>query len=105
MDPAPGNNPYASPTSNIGNSQQKPGRGTLVLIFGILGIAVCFAFGIAAWVMGKADIREMDAGIMNNSERGITQAGYIIGMVAVIINVLVFGIILLAIIGGAASSM
>jgi predicted RNA-binding Zn-ribbon protein involved in translation (DUF1610 family) len=58
-----------------------PHRGGLVLAFGILGWVVCFGFGIAAWVMGNHDLREMDAGRMDPAGEGLTRAGKIIGIV------------------------
>ena len=60
----------------------RPHRGTMILIFGILGLVVCFPFGIAAWVMGSNDLREMRAGRMDPSGEGVTQGGRICGMVA-----------------------
>jgi len=73
-------------------------RGTMILVFGILGLVVCFPFGIVAWVMGNADLKAMNAGTMDPEGRGTTQAGKIIGMIATILNVLGFiiGILFLA---------
>lgn len=42
-------------------------RGVTILVFGILGLLVCQLLGIAAWVMGNEDLREMDAGWMDPS--------------------------------------
>jgi len=77
----------------------KPHRGGVVLALGILGIVVCFICGIIAWVMGNNDIREMNAGTMDSSGRGLTQAGKICGMISVIlwivglvVWVLIFGL-------------
>jgi len=66
----------------------KPHRGTLILVLGILGLVVCGPVGIAAWVMGNADLKEMDAGTMDPSGRGTTQAGKICGMIACILMIL-----------------
>jgi len=55
----------------------------MILIFGILGVVCCVAFGIAAWVMGNGDLSEMDAGRMDATGRGLTMAGKIIGIVSV----------------------
>lgn len=74
----------------------KPHRGTLVLVLGILGIVSCFPLGIAAWVMGKRDLKEMDAGTMDASGRGNTNAGRICGM----IGTLLAGIVILLVIVG-----
>jgi hypothetical protein len=68
----------------------KPHRGTLILVLGILGLIVCMPLGIAAWVMGSADLKEMDAGTMDASGRSMTQAGKICGMIATILCVVAF---------------
>ena len=68
------------------------------MTLGILGIACCFICGIIAWVMGKNDLREIDAGTMDPTGRGLTNAGKICGMISVILAcVAVVGKILLAI--------
>ena len=83
--------------------QMRPHRGVLILVLGILGFLVCIICGIVAWVMGNADLKEMDAGRMDPSGRGLTQAGKICGMVAVILNIVVIGIwLVFAVILGAA---
>ena len=44
--------------------------------------------GIVAWVMGNGDLKEMDAGRMDDSGRGMTQVGKIqLGMVATILAI------------------
>lgn len=76
----------------------KPHRGTLILVLGILGLLVCGPLGIAAWIMGAADLKEMDAGTMDPSGRGNTNAGKICGIIATvltILSVIVVGIIFL----------
>ncbi len=86
----------------------KPHRATLVLVLGILGLVLCVICGIIAWVMGNADLKEMDAGTMDPSGRGMTQAGKICGMVGCIINLVVVGLWILMVVGaivtGAATS-
>ena len=66
----------------------KPHRGTLILVLGILGLVICGPLGIAAWIMGNSDLKEMDAGAMDPSGRGTTQAGKICGMIATILMIL-----------------
>lgn len=75
----------------------QPHRGVLILVFGILGLVVCFPFGIAAWIMGSGDLRAMRAGRMDPTGEGMTQAGYIIGIVATIMALLavVVGLIII----------
>jgi hypothetical protein len=76
----------------------KPHRGTLILILGILGLVVCGPLGIAAWVMGAGDLKEMDAGTMDPAGRGATQAGKICGIIGTILMIIgvVIGILVVA---------
>jgi hypothetical protein len=73
---------------------QKPHRGTMILVFGILSWVCCFIFGILAWVMGNRDLREMDAGIMDPAGRETTKAGRLVGMIHIIVACCVLGIYL-----------
>ena len=63
----------------------KPHRGTLVLVLGILGLVICAPCGIAAWIMGGSDLKEMDAGTMDPSGRSLTSGGRICGIIATIL--------------------
>jgi len=65
----------------------RPHRGVMILVFGILGLLCCIVFGIVAWVMGNGDLKEMDAGRMDPSGRGLTQAGKICGIVSVALQI------------------
>lgn len=60
----------------------KPHRGAVILAFGILGLVVCQLFGVAAWVMGDNDLKEMSSGYMDPSGRDLTQTGRILGIVS-----------------------
>ena len=68
----------------------KPHRGTLILVFGILGLVICLPLGIAAWIMGSGDLKQIDAGTMDPSGRSMTSAGKIIGMIATILGIIGF---------------
>lgn len=59
----------------------KEHRGVQILVFGILSFVVCPFFGVAAWLMGDTDLREMAQGRMDPSGRDMTKAGRICGMV------------------------
>jgi hypothetical protein len=77
----------------------RPHRGGLILALGILAFVLCGIFtAIPAWIMGNSDLKAMDAGQMDPSGRGLTQAGKIFGMIAILLNVvgLVVVIILVA---------
>ncbi len=84
------------------NGHQKPHRGVLILVFGILSWAVCLIFGILAWVWGNTDLQEMDAGRMDPSGRGLTQAGRIIGMISVLLTVAVILLLVVLLLAGVA---
>ncbi|MDA1052059.1 MAG: DUF4190 domain-containing protein [Planctomycetota bacterium] len=103
---APVANPYTSPRA-AGRSAgpYRPHRGGMILTFGIVGVLCCQIFSIAAWVMGHADMKEINAGSMDPEGRGLTQAGMIIGIVGTILFVLGTALLILfvafAVIGGA----
>ena len=58
------------------------GKTTLLNLLAGIPAVIC---GIIAWVMGSADLKEMDAGRMDPSGRGSTNAGKICGMISVIL--------------------
>lgn len=70
----------------------KPHRGSLILVLGILSLIMCQPLGIAAWIMGNGDLREMDAGMMDPEGRQLTVAGRICGMIASIL--LIVGLVI-----------
>ncbi|MFB0552760.1 MAG: hypothetical protein ACETWQ_05530 [Phycisphaerae bacterium] len=89
-----------------GQQPLKPHRGGVVLALGIIGLVVCFICGIIAWVMGNNDLKEMAAGTMDLSGRGLTQAGRICGMISVIIPIVVICLwLLMAIFIGAGEAL
>lgn len=70
-----------TPPFTQGTQGLAPHRGGLILALGILGIVLCGICGIIAWVLGNNDLKEMDAGRMDPSGRGTTQAGKICGII------------------------
>ena len=82
----------------------RPHRGVLILVFGILGLVLCFPFGIAAWIMGNGDLKEIKAGHMDPTGEGLTQAGRICGIVATILAVIGMLVFFLMLIFGAFAS-
>jgi len=60
----------------------------MILVLGILGLVFCQILGIVAWVMGNGDLKEMDAGMMDPTGRGTTNAGRICGMIATILLII-----------------
>jgi hypothetical protein len=75
----------------------RPHRGVVVLVMGILSLFCCgVIFGPIAYFMGTSDVRAMDAGAMDPSGRGLTQAGRIIGLIGAVLALV---LILLNILG------
>ena len=69
----------------------QPHRGALILILGVLGFVCCQLFSVAAWIMGYSDLQAINAGRMDPSGKGLTQAGMIIGIVGTVLMILVLG--------------
>lgn len=84
-------------------------RGGMVMAFGIISIVAIFVsggaffavgpfagmgsifgliFGIMAWVMGGKDMREINSRRMDPDGRGLTQAGYYMGIIGTILHLL-----------------
>ena len=77
---------------------QKSGNGILILILGILSfVGFGCVTGLPAWIMGNSALKAIDAGEADASERGMVQAGRILGMVAclvVIAVIVIWGVFL-----------
>ncbi|MFN3690639.1 MAG: DUF4190 domain-containing protein [Fimbriimonadales bacterium] len=61
---------------------------TTILVFGILGLVLpCIGvpFGVAAWIMGNAALRELNAGFGDPSLRSQVEAGRILGIIGTIL--------------------
>lgn len=78
----------------------KPHRGTTVLVLGILGIVACQPLGIAAWVMGNNDLREMNAGLMDPSGRDTTSAGRVCGIIGTVLMILWLLVVMVVLVMG-----
>ena len=80
----------------------EPHRGPLILVFGIISLAALFLnmcyglgiliglpLGITAWVLGSGDLRKIKKGEMDEEGLGMTQAGWICGIIGTILQSLV----------------
>lgn len=108
-----GNNPYAAPQGPATQGaygeyyQTTPHRGGMLLAMGIIGVlgvllSLPFAFccmplgaGIAllnfgltvpAWLLSRNDMKALQAGALDPSGRGVTQAAFILGLCGTIGN-------------------
>jgi hypothetical protein len=78
-----------------------PHRGTMILVFGILGLVCCAVFGIVAAIMGTNDLKEMQAGRMDRSGESLTRVGQILGFVSIGLTVVgVIGWVIMLALGG-----
>ncbi|OHE77902.1 MAG: hypothetical protein A2107_05480 [Verrucomicrobia bacterium GWF2_62_7] len=75
----------------------KPHRATLILVLGILSLVLCAPLGIAAWIMGNADLKEMDAGTMDPVGRSNTSAGRICGIIGTVLLIIGVGAMIIGI--------
>ncbi len=60
-------------------------RAILALIFGILGLMSMGLFAIPAWILGKAERQAIESGASPDSGRGMAEAGYILGIIGVVL--------------------
>ena len=88
--------PKPTPPPQADLKHYEPHRGVLILTFGILGVACCFPFGIAAWVMGNNDIKQIEAGTMDPTGKGMTNAGKICGIIGTVLGIFCSGLQLLS---------
>lgn len=73
----------------VGGHRFRPHRGTTILVLGILSLVIgCFGWvlGIIALKMANSDLREMNAGVMDPSGRGLTDAGRICGIIGIVLH-------------------
>ena len=66
-------------------------NGALILVLGILSLVSCGCLtGIPAWVMGNTALRELDSGYGDPQERGLVQAGRILGIISTSLCIALF---------------
>ncbi len=75
-------------------------NGALILVLGILSI-VGFGIlaGLPAWIMGNNSLRDIDRGMADPNERGLVQAGRIMGMITTILSCIGLCFVVLAFAG------
>lgn len=86
--PMPGYGAYPPGPGGAFGAAYRPARGGLVLGLAIAGLLCCSPLSIVAFILGSRDLKEIDAGRMDPSGRGMTNIGRIIGLVGIIFLVL-----------------
>jgi hypothetical protein len=79
-----------------------PHRGSLILGLGVGSVvgsalaipccalpAITIPLGAVSWIMGASDLRKIDAGDMDPDGRGNTKAGYICGIIGLVLGIVV----------------
>ena len=82
--------------SQASETQQEPGRGATILTLGILSVTVLgFFAGIPAWIMGRGDLKKIRLGVISVSQRGLTLAGMILGIIGTSVFIIIVTVIIL----------
>jgi flagellar basal body-associated protein FliL len=83
----------------VAQQNAEAGRGATILTLGILSIVLLgFVLGIPAWIMGKRDGKKIREGLIDARQRGLTQAGMILGIVGTFLS-MIWMVALVAIVG------
>jgi hypothetical protein len=67
----------------------------LALVLGIIGLFVFWPVAPFAWVIGRNEVRAVDAGRRDPANRGVALAGQIMGIIGTVL--LVLGVIVIVI--------
>ena len=86
--PPPTDGPYGQQPPYGGQSAPTHGSATTALVLGILSFVVCGLLGIPAYIIGKRAEREVRASQGTLSVEGLAKAGWILGLIAMILMVL-----------------
>jgi hypothetical protein len=86
--PPPTDGPYGQQPPYGGQSAPTHGSATTALVLGILSFVVCGLLGIPAYIIGKRAEREVRASQGILSGEGLAKAGWILGLIAMILMVL-----------------
>jgi len=78
-----------------------------MVVLGILSLIGCGLFtGLPAWILGRGDLKEMDAGQRDPLGRDSTKIGMILGIIGTALSLIGFVIFfLVAILGGLGAFM
>jgi hypothetical protein len=95
---------YGAPAGYPGRTYGEPHRGGVIIALALVSwVTGCFFLGIAAWIMGASDLKQMRAGTMDRSGEGLTQAGMIIGAIHTVLGILFIGFFFLMMIAAIAA--
>jgi hypothetical protein len=93
--------PYRRP--GMDDLPPEPANATTIFVLGLLGLLVCGILGIIAYSQGKTYKQQVAAGVVR--QNGLADAGYILGLIAMIMLIVQLGIFLMIGLFGACSAM
>lgn len=71
-------------------------QATTALVLGILGLVVCQVLGPFAWSIGKREVEAIDAGRRPPENRGLANAGRIMGIIGTVLLAVALIVVVLA---------
>jgi hypothetical protein len=77
-------------------------KATTVLVLGILGLVICSVLAPIAWYLGNDEVRAIDAGRRDPSNRSMANTGRILGIIGTVL--LAIGLVLLVVLLGGRDS-
>jgi hypothetical protein len=80
---------------SYGGGFMLPSRAGTILTLGILSLVICGILGPIAWTMGNEELRRMDSGETDPSQRGSVTAGRVCGIIATALMIFSFVIIMI----------
>ncbi len=98
--------PMQTAATSYGYNQQfypETSQATTALVLGILGIVICGLCAPFAWYIGGNEVKAIDAGRRDPSNRGSAQAGRILGIIVSILGLIGIALVIVIVIAGASS--
>jgi len=102
--PPPTDGPYGQQPPYGGQPAPTHGSATTALVLGILSLVVCGPLGIPAYIIGRRAEREVKMSQGQLAGEGLAKAGWIMGLIAMILMVIAVLLIILLFAFGALSS-
>jgi hypothetical protein len=97
-----GQDPYGQPYQPGGQTSTKA---IVALVLGIVGLFFCGLFvGIAALIVGRGAVRQIDESGGRLTGRGMATAGWVLGLIDLVLNVIGIIYVLLFVVGSSTTS-
>jgi hypothetical protein len=100
----PGYQPPAGyqPYGTFGRTYAKSSNAGVALALSIAGFVCCGLLSIPGIVMGRKEMNDIDAGLVDPSSRGLAKAAFIVGIVALalsVIGIIAYALLIVAVSG------